>query len=116
MKTLKKIVMVTTVLAMMMTSAVFASNGSLTFYHGLVGSNLHGSVESTSKEKSLGVILTANFSNGTDATTGGKKLNFNESFCEVNYYAKGKSGEFSCKYYCNGSHVGTSSKPWDFDL
>jgi len=101
---------------LMISTTAFAAKGSLTLHHGVRKHSLLGKISSTKAETSLGVILTIKYSNGTDGVVGGKKLSFNEKECEVTFYAKNRSGKFSCKYYCDGSYVDKSRKPWPFSF
>jgi len=113
---IKVILLAGAMVLLMLGSTVSASNGSLTFTHGVRNKILYGNIKSTKVEKSMGMIHDITFSDGSTRTVGCKVCVYSTKSYTSTYDASGKSGEFSLTYYVGGSYAGRSKQPWVFDF
>jgi len=115
-KKIKIIFAICTVSMILLGTTAFAANGSLTFSHGIGSDYLMGRVWSTKVESSLGVVLSISYSDGTNDYSGGTVARKSVKDYTRKFKPGKKAGEFSATYYCGGSEVGKSAKPWKFNF
>ena len=92
-----------------------ASYKNCKFLHGMEKKYGFGKTTSTRVESSMKNVITVSFSDNTSYTKTATSGDSTTCIVWTDYLGK-KKGNHSCKYYVNGAHVHTSTKPWPFDF